>query len=386
MKARSAITLGGHHPDAVTWFDTGKGEWLTSNAYTLAGVPFVRRFVDANKVTRYFGRAWEKSMPESAYKFVDDDPVEKPVAGWSPAFPHELKGEGKPEGRFFEHWRDSPFADDYLGEMARDAVDRLKLGQKNRTDVLAVSFSVLDAAGHDFGPRSHEVQDVLYRLDITIGRLLDHLDKALGANSYVVALSADHGVATIPEHLQAEGTDAGRVIAGDVKKVAEATLQAAQVSYTDIYFEPGVREKLEASPEASRKLKDALAAVAGVGWVISSAEMQAGRESPDHVIRAAALSNFPSRSGDWVVVPKQNWFFRATDATTHGTTHWYDARVPIIFYGFGIRSGKYSDQASPADIAPTLAHLLGFRMPAADGKVQTAALLPSAMHAAGSGK
>ena len=45
------------------------------------------------------------------------------------------------------------------------AVDEFKMGQTPGTDYLAVSFSMLDAVGHAFGPRSHEVQDVLFRLD-----------------------------------------------------------------------------------------------------------------------------------------------------------------------------------------------------------------------------
>ena len=61
-----------------------------------------------------------------------------------------------------------------------------------------MSFSALDSAGHAFGPRSHEVQDVLVRLDATIGKLLEHLDAKVGAQNYVLALSADHGVADDP--------------------------------------------------------------------------------------------------------------------------------------------------------------------------------------------
>ena len=80
------------------------------------------------------------------------------------------------------------------GGLAVAAVDALKLGQGRGTDFLGISFSALDLVGHDFGPRSHEVQDVLARLDQTIGALLAHLDRTVGAGNYVVGLSADHGV------------------------------------------------------------------------------------------------------------------------------------------------------------------------------------------------
>ena len=60
--------------------------------------------------------------------------------------------------------------------MAEAAIDGFHLGRGPETDFLGVSFSALDLVGHAFGPRSHEVQDVLVRLDRTLERLLNHLD------------------------------------------------------------------------------------------------------------------------------------------------------------------------------------------------------------------
>lgn len=381
IKARSAVTLGGNKADAVTWFDASKGLWVTSRAYALRGVPFVQSFIDRHPVDKFFGKVWERSMPAAAYQYADEDSNERPP-NWTTTFPHELQGTGKVDEHFYEQWRDSPFADEYLCDMAIDAVDRLKLGRKDRTDFLAVSFSALDAVGHDFGPRSHEVQDLLYRLDATIGRLLDHLDATLGANNYLVAFSSDHGVATIPEHLRAEGVEAGRVNGSEVQKVAEALLQkrfgpgkyVARSTFTDLYFEKGVEERIEADPAVEKELKQALLAINGMGWVFSASEVRGKTKSEDPMIRAAALSYFEDRSGDWTLIPKLNWYFRAADATTHGTAHWYDSQVPVIFYGFGIKPGRYTGATSPADIAPTLSQILGFKLPAPDGRVLTDAL------------
>ena len=102
--------------------------------------------------------------------------------------------------------------DEQLEAMAEAAVDQMGLGTEDRTDFLGVSFSSLDSVGHTYGPRSHEIQDMLVRLDITLGKLLDYLDKKVGAGNYVVALSADHGVADLPEQNPAGGRQPAQAI------------------------------------------------------------------------------------------------------------------------------------------------------------------------------
>ena len=50
--------------------------------------------------------------------------------------------------------------------------------------------------------------------------------------------------------------------------------------------------------------------------------------------------------------------------TTHGSANPDDQRVPLLFYGHGIKPGIYQDEATPADLTPTLAALSGLTMKA----------------------
>jgi arylsulfatase A-like enzyme len=60
---------------------------------------------------------------------------------------------------------------------------------------------------------------------------------------------------------------------------------------------------------------------------------------------------------------------------THGTPYSYDTHVPLVIMGGGVAVGLYRQPASPADIAPTLAALLGVQAPSsATGRVLTEAL------------
>jgi arylsulfatase A-like enzyme len=235
------------------------------------------------------------------------------------------------------------------------------------------------------------VQDVLAGLDDTIGRLLDVLDRTVGRERYVVALSADHGVATIPEQLAGDGTSAGRVSLNDLTRRAEAAIAqsleapgpyVARVEYTYLYLRPGVIDRLRARPGALERVKAAIAAARGIAGVLVGADLDFRHPSPDRVTEAAALSQYPPRSGDLILLPALNWFFVQGDGmaggTTHGTAHPYDARVPVLFYGAGIRPGTYDGPAAPIDIAPTLARLCGVDLPAATGHVLEQALRPPA--------
>ena len=60
--------------------------------------------------------------------------------------------------------------------------------------VTAILPAEYDVIGHDYGPYSHEVQDVTLRTDIVLADLFRYLDERLGRDNYIVAFTADHGV------------------------------------------------------------------------------------------------------------------------------------------------------------------------------------------------
>ena len=380
LKARSALMLAGRAGDVVLWFDD-RGSWATSTAYTAQPVPFVQTFIDANPVIADAVRTWTRALPVTEYLFEDDVPFEQPGDGWSPAFPHQLGDDEGPSLAFFRRWQQTPLSDVYLGRLAETAVDELRLGQGPGTDYLAISFSALDKAGHKFGPQSHEVQDLLVGLDATIGSLLGKLDRVVGPDRYVVALSADHGVAPIPEAAAARGLNAGRVRAEDLGRRIDDALShvlgpavyVARVNYTELYFKPGVYDRIQTNPRALRAVTDAILSSPGVWRVFRSDRLDSRHIGDDPVARAVQLGHFPHRSGDMIIVPKPYWIM-SRDATTHGTLHGYDKRVPVILLGAGIDPGQYLQDASPADIAPTLAVLTGVTLTHPDGRVLVEAL------------
>jgi predicted AlkP superfamily pyrophosphatase or phosphodiesterase len=388
MKDYTATTLAGRRADAVVWMRASAKTLMTSSAFTTRPVPWVAAFLTTHPIEADYGKAWTKLLPDSAYLYADDAEGERTPAGWTRTFPHVLEGVGHaPDEDFYSLWVESPFSDAYLGKLAEASIDALKLGQGAGTDYLAVSFSALDYVGHDFGPRSHEVQDVLARLDRTLASLIAHLDAAVGRGRYVLALTADHGVSPVPEQMAALGLDAGRVVTpeliGRIDKALEPFLgpgsQVARFAYGDLFFAPGVYDKLRANPQAMQAALDAARSMPGIARVFNADELTGARDTlGDSVERESEASYFPGRSGDFIVIARPYYQF-ATSAsrrsgTTHGSPYGYDRRVPLFLFGGGIRKAQYLAPAEPIDIAPTLAFLCGITLPAADGRILNEAL------------
>lgn len=381
MKPRSAVMLAGHG-GVVTWFSDAN-TWSTSTAFAASPVPIVASYAAANPIENARDIVWRRLLEPPVYQAQDASPWERPRTGWARTFPHPLSGApGTPAAAFYDLWQRSPYSDAYLGEMAAALTQGFELGQRDAVDLLGVSFSALDYVGHDFGPDSHEVQDTLIRLDTVLGDLFEVLDRTVGRDRYVVGLSADHGVAPIPEQQIHSGQDAGRLLPTAVRAVAEEALAVLGpgphvrfVEYTDVYLTDATRSNLASRPDVARALVGALSAMPGVERVMAGAGLELKRESEDAIERAAAWSHVPGQSGDLIVVPKRHWIATDSAAATHGTLHPYDQHVPVVLMGRSfIKPGRYPNAASPADLAPTLATLVDLPMPGVDGKVLAVAL------------
>jgi len=385
LKARSAIMLAGHGGEA-TWLNDDLSGWATSTAFgNGVTVPAVNAYVRAHAIDDDFGKTWDRLLPPNRYGERDDAVGEAPPPPWMRTFPHVLRSRGnQPDAEFHTLWERSPFADQYVARLAAALVEDRQLGRHQTTDFLGVSFSTPDLVGHAFGPSSQEIHDIYLQLDRTLGFLFNRLDALVGRANYLVALTADHGVTEIPEQLLSHRKDGGRLDPAALAALIDARAQkalgpgtyVASVNGNDVYFRPGMYDRLSASRGALDAMIGFLRGVPGIRDVFTREEVRHGTTSTNPALRASALTYFQGRSGDLILVPKGGWMF-APAGTTHGTASDDDQRVPVFLSGSGIKTGAYDSPATPADIAPTIAAMLGIRLPDAEGHPLTPGLLPS---------
>jgi predicted AlkP superfamily pyrophosphatase or phosphodiesterase len=358
-KDRGAVQPAAHVKGHVYWFDESVGRFVTSTYYRDAYPDWVERFHEAT-LPRYAGDSvWTSRVPARARGAALAD-----TAAWEgdsehTSFPHRFSEEAKP-GAYWAWFAGTPSLDALTLDFAEAMTTSLSLGRDDAVDVLNVSLSQTDRVGHAYGPHSLEQLDNLLRLDRELGEFFAFLDSAVGRGRWIAALSADHGVLDTPEELQARGQYGHRATKDELR-----TMDSLAVA---------TNRRLANDPQAGKRLVDALKKLP---WVADAwTQEQLLKATPrDSFAVLTRRSLYPGREGgrfsrQGVEVRFVEGFIVDDLGTTHGSPYWYDRHVPMVFMGPGIQPGlDPSAGVFTVDFAPTLARLLGVKIPGdVDGK------------------
>jgi predicted AlkP superfamily pyrophosphatase or phosphodiesterase len=349
FKDRSAILASGHMADAAYWFDSKTGTFVSSTYYFQELPGWVRAFNKERPSDKYAGATW---------KFGPDvlDLLKFPIA---------------PGPHLFDAVYLSAFGNELLEHFAEDVVRQEKLGQRDATDVLTISFSSNDAVGHEYGPDSPQVHDISVQTDRVLGKLFDHLEGAIGMQHVLVVLTADHGVMPMPEQLAHTLKIGGRfssTLLFDTMQQALAARYGAGnwiegTAGTSPYFNRKlVADKGLALSEVERLAARSVENLPHVARVFTRTQLLLGQAPGDTISQRVARSFNPRRSGDLEILLDPYWIRGASD-TTHGTPYGYDSHIPLIFMGPGIKPGTYVRSVVLNDLAPSMATLLEIETP-----------------------
>lgn len=388
LKDRSAVLPGGHHPNGAFWFSEADGEFVSSDYYFKELPAWVRKFDAEDRVDKYFGQKWERALPADAYTRAQAENLPLQQSSLGSRFPYVVTGGlEKPGPKFYSAFTITPFASEYLAEFGKAAVEAELLGADEYPDLLSISFSSPDLAGHYYGSDSQEIVDTFVRLDRVIADMLSYIDKKVGLANTIIAVTGDHGVAPIPEYLHAKGFDAARMPGREISDAANKALAARfgegkwVVGFVNdqLYLDQKlIAEKSVDPSEAERVAGEAALASEGVVNYFTRTQIVEGRMPNGPVARRVTNGFNRERSGDVWLITKPLWFFTEGPLpTTHGSPYNYDTHVPVIFFGTGVRAGRYNADCSPSDIAPTIAALLRVEPPSnPTGRVLVEALAP----------
>jgi predicted AlkP superfamily pyrophosphatase or phosphodiesterase len=342
---------------------------------------WVNAFNDKDVAGNYMKTDWNTLLPIEKYDLSTEDnkTYESAIKGEKGViFPHKLSAID--DGNKYESFRTTPFANTFTFDFAKAAIESEGLGKNTVTDFLAVSISSTDYVGHSFGPNSVEIEDVYLRLDKDIENFLNYLDKTVGKGNYTLFLSADHGVAHVPAFLKEHKIPGGTFEDGDIlkelnQKIEEKFAVKAAIksvmNYQLYLNEKNILDQGKSIAEVKLFVIDVLKSK---DFIINAFEldkvMQTALPAPQKEMMINGYN--PKRSGDIEFTFKSGYFDGGTKGTTHGLWNPYDAHIPCVFFGWGVKPGKTNRETYMTDIAPTLAALLHIQMPSGNvGKVIT---------------
>jgi predicted AlkP superfamily pyrophosphatase or phosphodiesterase len=380
-KDRAAVMLGGKKAYLTLWWDKGNG--FVTYQGVLVEAPMQAKIDEVNKDAKsVYASAQLPRLPAACES--RSRPVEIVKDRYSVGELHETKAA---TGKF----RATPAMDALTLEMAKAAIDTLELGKGKSIDLLAVSFSATDYAGHYYGTEGAEMCTAQLALDKTIEELLTHLERK--GISFVVALTADHGGLDIPERNKSRGMphatrldpqllpeNIGAKVAAKLR-LEKPLLLGGMDFGSDIYLAPSVPagkrrkvlDELRKEYESSSH-RDEIAAVFTRSQLLAAKMPTAPPDQWSLLDRARASFN-EQRSGDLVVLlkPYVTAYPASSDnyISSHGSPWDYDRRVPIIFWWPGIAGFEQPAAVETVDIAPTLADVIGLQVgaPEMDGRV-----------------
>jgi hypothetical protein len=387
-KDRGAILLAGKRGTAYMYMDKS-GRFASSTYYMKAHPEWHARYYAGKPQDKWMGQAWAPLLAEAAYarSIPEGQPWHpRDFAGMGARFPFQLPKADKAQAYYAALIR-TPYGDEATLDFARAAIEGEDLGRNPAgvPDLLGISLSTHDYVNHGFGPESRVSEDHLLRVDRALAAFFDDLDRRVGLDRVVVALTADHGFMNAPEYSAAIGLAGARLNAAKLMTDLNTALSerfgvkgnlAPRFSYPTILLDQRlIAENFLNRYEVESFAQRHLLATPGIAGVATRTQLENG-VLPDLPLSVQMLRAWNRElSGDLYVVQNPFTLFGG-NVVTHGSPYGYDTNVPLMLYGKPwIRPGKQPRAASVADIAPTLSYLLEIRPPAAsEGRVLEEAL------------
>ena len=373
IKDRGAILPGGHLSDGSYWFDYASGTFITSSFFKKELPTWVANFNSKNNAQTYT-KTWDLLLPKEKYQSVDDSPYEILVGGKStPTFPYDFQkmAGGKLNTQYFTV---SPFANTLLTDFALESIKNENLGLDKQTDMLCISYSTPDIAGHTFGPYSLEIEDMYVRLDRELERLLTNLETNFGKDGVVVFLTADHAVVPVPQMLMDKKLPGGYLfLAQYMNELKSASLSKFNCDLIqhetnqNIYLDLKKIDSLKLNKnEIASFFAEKIKLWPNVKAVFTSQELSNSARDNEwkDMVR---LGYEAKRSGEIIFIMEPGYLVKELDSekahrgTSHGSSFNYDTHVPLLWYGAQIPSKDDFESYKIIDIAPTLTHILNLQ-------------------------
>lgn len=371
LKDRGGILPAGHAANAAYWFDDKTGNWISSTYYMQDLPAWVKKLNDQKLPEKYLKQNWNTLYPANTYvqSTADNNRYEGKFTGTdAPTLPVQTSAM---MAKDYSIIRTTPYGNTITFDIAKAAVENEKMGQGPVTDFLAVSFSSTDYIGHRFGINAVETEDTYLKLDRELAEFLSFLDSKVGNGNYTVFLTADHGAAHNPNFLLDQKIPAGIFPSSQVAKELNDALSREFNESNLVLGLENYQVNLNNTLMARKNLNESAIRSACVALLKKRDDVafavdvdKVEETSIPTVLKNRIVNGYnAAHSGVIQIIPKPGFFSGSQTGTTHGVWNPYDAHIPFVLMGWGIKHGATNRTVNMTDIAPTISALLHIQAP-----------------------
>ena len=369
LKSRAAIATANKLGKAI-WFDDKNNQFTSSKAYFDRLPSWLIAFNKKYMGKQIYDYVWKPNYLPTSYPGALTDSYK------NTRIKHTLIDQPITTVKQFML---TPHANDLTFKCAQACLTDILQKEPHAHVLLWVCVSSLDKLGHHFGPESKDVIDMIYHVDHQVAEFMNITEKLIDKEKILYAVTADHGVAPIIEHLQKKGIDnAHRINAcALIKKLNDNLEKKYKITNTivgmknhHVYLDHRQLTKLshKKQQQVMNDLIFTLEEHDGIKKVWTQDELQQRYFNPWSTEGFLQRQLFDSRSGSLIM---QTFPFTIItnhkQGTSHKTPYNHNTHVPLILYQKDVitNDGPITKRVSTLQLANTLAHLLGVAQPSA---------------------
>lgn len=359
---QQSIIMSGHAGTSACWINNTTGNWATTTYYKSLPAPVSSRNYSTPLSSRIDTMQWKPSIDLKNFPGV---PAQKKLYPFRYTFPRSDRD-------VYNRFSASPLGNKEVTDVAIECIKQLKIGSNpNAIDMLNVAYTVEPFKYSADNDPLVETTDAYLRLDSQIGRLLEAVDKYVGAGNAIIWLSStgycDEAVVEDKKY---------RVPGGDfsmkrAKSLLNSYLSALHGSAdyvsafrdNQLYLDHKILE--EKKLDISAVMADArafLTKMSGIADAFTLHDILSPSTSVEESIR---LGMDPKTGGDIIIEYSPGWNV-VNDIEYPATTksvRQSSVLTPAFIVAPGLVAQKISTPVNAVTLAPTVSGLLRIRSP-----------------------
>ncbi len=371
LNRESAIFTAGHAADAAYWFDITSGRMVSSSFYVSTFPDWVRLFNAENYASIYSHRTWTTLLPEMSYEesLRDDYVLERGYFGEYNMFPHSINKYIK-RTEDYRPFKTTPSANLMVKDFMLQMIENEDIGNDDITDFVTAVFSSMDYENGSFGPASLEMMDTYLYLDQYIGELIDAFEKKYGKENVLFFLTGNTSASYPVDYLKEEyhlTVDHFNVESAIALLTSYLNITYGEENWIEHYSDLQLyldHEIIDKSDNVTlNQLRDVTSnfinQFEGVQVSMPAYQLEQG-SSANGLLEPLYNTYFKNRSGDFMYTLKEGWQpsykFKQANYTDQ-------SRIPLVFFGNGIKSQTIKGKHNAVDLVPTLSEMINVPVP-----------------------